>query len=291
MPFDYIHAVKNIFLSLSIALLLFSCKKDDAAPDIQNLSEENKLNIFYGSDPLQKMDVYLPAGRKTDSTRVIVMVHGGAWSEGTKEDFNPYVTILKQRLPDYAIFNIDYRLATASSNSFPAQENDMKSVINFILQKKNEYHISDKMVLLGASSGGHMAMLQAYKNSSPKIKAVVDYFGPTDMVALYNQASLTVQFGLQILLGGTPTTNSTMYQQSSPINYVDANDPPTIIFHGLSDNIVNPSHSTVLQQKLQSLGISNELYSYPGVGHEIWPSAIMDDTFDKAEAFITAHVH
>ena len=283
--------VKNILVFFGFALLLISCKKDDAAPDHQNLAAQTSLNVSYGSDPQQTMDIYLPGGRNTDSTKVIVMVHGGAWSEGTKDDFNPYVTILRQRLPNYAIFNINYRLATASSNAFPAQENDMKSVMNFILQKKNEFHISDKFILLGASSGGHMALLQAYKYSTPGIKAVIDYFGPSDMVSLYNQASPGIQFGLQILLGGTPATNSTMYQQSSPLNYIDASDPPTIIFHGLSDFVVSPSQSTALQQKLQISGITNEFYTYSGLGHETWPAATMDDTFNKAEAFIKANVH
>ena len=236
------------------------------------------------------MDAYLPGGRKTDSTRVVIMIHGGAWSEGDKTDFNPYVTILRQRLPDYAIFNINYRLATPSSNAFPAQENDMKAALNFILQKKSDFQISDKIILLGASSGAHMAMLQAYKNTTPKIRAVIDYFGPSDMSALYSQTTDPyVQFGLQILLGGTPSGNPSMYQQSSPINFVDAQDPPTLIFHGLADDIVPVAQSTSLQQKLQTTSVYNEFYTYPGLGHDIWPDLTMKETFDKAEAFIRAH--
>ena len=47
--------------------------------------------------------------------------------------------------------------------------------------------ISDKFVLLGASAGGHLSLLHAYKYTTPvKIKAVVDFFGPTDLVDMYN---------------------------------------------------------------------------------------------------------
>ena len=280
--------MKKILVLFGYLLFLVSCKKEEA-PENLTLEAKTELNLAYGNDPQQKMDVYLPGGRNTDSTKVIVMIHGGAWAEGDKTDFNPYVTILRQRLPDYAIVNINYRLATAVSNAFPAQENDIKSAISFLLQKREDFKISDQMVLLGASAGAHMAMLQSYKYTTPKIKAVIDYFGPVDMMALYAQSLPGAQLGLQILMGGTPVTNPAMYQQSSPINFIDAQDPPTLIFHGLADDVVPVAQSTALQAKLQYTGIANELYTYAGMGHETWPDSTMKITFDKAEAFIKAH--
>src|SRR5215203_2040597 len=95
---------------LACALFLLSCKKDDAPVDNTPLQALTTYNVAYGNDAQQKMDIYLPGGRKTDSTKVIVMVHGGAWAEGDKADFDPYVAVLRQRFPDYAIFNINYRL-------------------------------------------------------------------------------------------------------------------------------------------------------------------------------------
>ncbi len=271
-------------------MIFTSCQKEANNNTDQILSAQTVSNVSYGSDAAQKMDVYLPAGRSIDSTKVIVMIHGGAWAEGDKADFNSYVLILQQRLPQYAVVNINYRLATATGNFFPAQENDMKAALDFLMQKSSEYHISQKFVLLGASAGAHMALLQAYKYASPKIKAVVDFFGPSDMVSLYTSSSPGTQFGLQILLSGTPTTNPSIYQQSSPINFVDAQDPPTIILHGDADAIVNISQSSALKTKLQSFNIVNQMIVYPGLGHDIWPPATMNDAFTKIEAFIKANV-
>ena len=166
----------------------------------------------------------------------------------------------------------------------------MKAAVDFLVQKSTEYRISQKFVLLGASAGAHMALLQAYKYSTPKIKAVVDFFGPVDMVSLYNSANLNTQFAMQILLSGTPVTNPSIYQQSSPINFIDAQDPPTIIFHGDMDVVVNVSQSTLLKNKLETLGIANQLTIYPGLEHDVWPPAIMNDSFDKIEKFIKANV-
>jgi len=203
-----------------------SCQKEPDIPD--SAPAQTILNVSYGSDPLQKMDVYLPAGRTTTNTKVIVTIHGGAWAQGDKSDFTAFIDTLKKRLPGYAIFNINYRLSNGSTITFPAQENDVKAAIEFIHSKQSEYSISEKFVLLGASAGGHLALLQAYKYALPvKIKAVVDFFGPTDMIDLHNNpASILVASPIiASIVGATPTSNPDIYQQSSPVNFVNAQSP------------------------------------------------------------------
>jgi acetyl esterase/lipase len=239
------------------------------------------------------MDVYLPAGRSTDSTKMIVMVHGGAWISGDKSDFTFFIPVIQQRFPGYAIANINYRLATTTENHFPTQENDMKAALDYLQQKAADYQVSQKFVLLGASAGAHMALLQAYKYPSPKIRAVVDFFGPTNMSDLYNfySSNTTTQGISQMLMGGTPSSNPFLYQQSSPINFVTSQSCPTIIFHGTADVVVPISESTELKNKLSSLGVPNEFIMYPNVGHEIWPTAIMNDAYNKMETFIKTNVH
>jgi acetyl esterase/lipase len=271
---------------------LVSCNKKDAVTDPASIAQ-TFTNVSYGNDAAQKMDVYLPAGRTTDTTKLIILVHGGAWSTGDKSDFASYISTLQQRLPGYAIANINYRLATSIANHFPTQEDDMKSATNFLIQKSGDYHISQKFVLLGASSGAHMALLQAYKYSSPRIQAVVDFFGPTDMEGLYNfyPAGSINQFAFQLLMNGTPANNSISYSQSSPINYVSVLSSPTIIFHGTNDDIVPIAQSVALKNKLTGFGVANQMTSYSGVGHEVWPMAIMNDAFDKIGVFLKANVH
>lgn len=284
--------MKNLIFFLAFAVVLFSCRKNNAVGSGDNSTAKTIMNVSYGSDTAQKMDVYLPAGR-TDTTPLMIMVHGGAWIVGDKSDFNSYVSIAKQLLPRYAIANMNYRLATLTTNRFPTQENDMKAAVDFLIQKSGDYNISKKFVLLGASAGAHMALLQAYKYSSPKILAVVDFFGPTDMTDLYNfySSNAGTQTQLQILMNGTPATNPTLYFQSSPINFVSSQSCPTIIFHGTADDVVPIAESTTLKNKLQSFGVVNQMISYQGMGHGYWPDAIMNDAFNKAQVFLNANVH
>jgi acetyl esterase/lipase len=277
----------RLFLFISV-VVLFGCKKDVEPA----LEQKTMLDIAYGTDALQKMDIYLPQGR-SDTTKVIIMIHGGAWSTGDKADFTPYVDSLKYRLPEYAVFNINYRLATGTANFFPSQENDVKAAVDFIYSKRHEYNISDKFVLLGASAGGHLALLQGYKNTGTiKPKAIVDFFGPTDMTDLYNNPAspLIPPATIAMIVGATPTSNPVIYQQSSPILFADASSPPTIILHGGVDPLVRYAQSVALDTKLQGLGVVHQYIFYPSETHG-WTGATLKDSFNKIGLFLKTNVN
>src|SRR5215218_2624733 len=197
--------MKQILFLFLFPVVFIACQKEAGTATENPNAEKTILNVGYGSDTAQRMDVYLPANRNTTETKLLVMIHGGAWTTGDKVDFNEYLPVFKERLPGYALFNINYRLASLpTANLFPTQENDVKAAFAFILSKAAEYSFNkDKLVVLGASAGGHLALLQSYKNSTVKIKAIVDMFGPTDMVALYNSFTDPLEKAVtQALLSG-----------------------------------------------------------------------------------------
>lgn len=281
--------MRKILFLVGSLFLLISCNKDNTSSPAKP-QDETILNVSYGTDTSQKMDVYLPGVRSSDTTKSIIMIHGGAWTSGDKADFTTYVPSLKKRLPGYAVFNINYRLATTTSNTFPTQENDVRRAVNFVLSRASEYKInSTKLILLGASSGAQLALLQAYKNPDTKIRAVVDLFGPTDLVALYNSYSGVTQFALANIVGGTPASNLAAYSQASPLNYVSAQSPPTILFHGGKDDVVPLVQSTNLKNKLAGFNITYLMYVYPNEGHG-WFGIPLEDTFDKIAAFLLTNV-
>ncbi len=280
--------MKRVLYILSLSLLVSACQKE-TTQDVVPLPAQTLTDVSYGADPAQKMDVYLPASRNTTDTKVFIMIHGGAWETGDKVDFNEYLPVFKQRLPGYAIFNINYRLATLpSANLFPTQENDVKAAFTFITGKSAEYSFNPlKLAVLGASAGGHLALLQSFKNTTPKVKALIDMFGPTDMADLYNFYSTDplTQFGIRALLGGTPSTNAALYQSSSPINFVSAQSPPTLILHGGVDPLVPISESTTLKAKLMTAGVVVQMVTYPTEGHG-WTGASLNDTYDRITGFL-----
>lgn len=280
-----------------ILLFVSSCSKnDDTAPVTQQVAAKSILNVAYGNDGLQKMDIYLPAGRNTTATKVIILIHGGGWTIGDKSESTKYVDSMKRRLPDYAVFNINYRLSAAPNNVFPTQEMDVKSAIEFIYNKRSEYNISDKFVMIGESAGAHLSMLYAYKYNFPvKIKAVASLFGPSDLTDLYNNpvnGNTSVSLAIAQAIGTTPSINPSMYINSSPITFISSGSGvPTILLHGGMDELVAPSQSTSVQNKLTIAGIANQYVLYPSKAHGYdWDSATFFDAFNKIQAFLAANV-
>lgn len=289
------HPIRIFVISslLSATFFLNACKKQDPGGNNPVVEAVVFPNVAYGSNALQNMDVYLPAGRNTTSTKSVIMIHGGAWTTGDKSNFLPFIDSLKKRLPGYAIFNINYRLSVYPNNLFPTQELDTKAAFEYIYNKRNEYGISDNFVLLGASAGGHLALLQAYKYNSPvKVKAVVDFFGPTDMTEMYNNPGQVPASSLALIVGTTPAINPTLYQQSSPINYVSASTScPTIILQGGMDPLVNPlTQSLRLKTTLQTAGVANQYVFYPDKGHGVdWDNATYFDAFNNIQQFLATY--
>jgi acetyl esterase/lipase len=288
---------KSLLLLVAFSSFLFSCKKNTEeitlTPAPITIAASTQLNVAYGTNALQKMDVYLPEGRTTASTPAMIMIHGGAWNIGDKNDMTPYKDSIVKRKPTYAVFNINYRLANAVTlDLFPTQEIDVKAAVDFINARRTEYGISDKFILLGASAGAHLSLLQAYKYNTPKVKAVVDLFGPTDMVDLYNNPAgpLVPASAIAQLMLGTPTTNPTLYATSSPINYVTAQSPPTIILHGGLDDYVRPIQSTRLRDSLILKAVPRQFVFYPNEGHGWLTPSVLANSFDNIQSFLTTHV-
>lgn len=287
---------QSIWILVFILISFAGCKKEtnDNNPV---LPKQEFFDVAYGPEQLQKMDVYLPEGRTDTSTKIIIMIHGGAWIEGDKSDFDDAVEVLQSQLSDFALFNINYRLLTQTNNTtwvnvWPAQIDDVNSAFDFIVSKSGEYHVNpNKIVVAGASAGAHLALLEGYRhNADNRIKAVIDLFGPTDMKALYNSITdVVLRSYIEIFMSGTPATNPDNYYQASPLLFVTSNSPSTQIFHGTADPLVPISESDSLNNRLTAAGVLHEYNIYQGEGHG-WTGDKLNDTYNKIISFIRSNV-
>ena len=277
---------------LLFSAIFFSCNKTDNNNGI-TVAAKTVLNVAYGPDPQQVMDIYLPASRRADSTKVLVLIHGGAWIAGDKTDFASEIDSLKVRLPDYGIFNINYRLSNGTFNIFPTQEQDVQAAVRYIYGKASDYQVSTKMVLMGASAGGHLAMLQGYKDSVPvRAKAIVSFFGPSNLVDMYINpvgGNPLLSAGLAQAVGNTLIQDPVIYISSSPINFIRSTSPPTILLHGGLDPLVRPTQSSNVSALLTLFGVPNQYVFYPTGGHGNWDAATLTDAFNKVQAFLKAN--
>jgi acetyl esterase/lipase len=284
-------AAFSVLLGVFFSTTFTACEKGEKSEIA--LRQMDLKNVSYGKDSSQVMDVYLPVGRDSAATKVILFVHGGSWSGGDKDEFEEAIPAIRTKLQDYAIFNMNYRLARYGHNRFPAQINDITSAMKFIADKAGEYQVNaNKFCLVGASAGGHLALLQAYSNNkNGKIKAVVDLFGPTDLTDLYNNHPVPDQARpvLVNFLGATPATNPVLYAQASPVNFINAQTVPTKIFQGSGDIVVPVTQSIALKAKLDANNVKNDLTVYQNEGHG-WYGNNLVDTYQKTINFIKENV-
>lgn len=257
------------FLYLLVLGFFASCNSDsDPIPDGPMVARDI-LNEAYGTESKQVLDVFLPAGRSTETTPLLIYIHGGGWIEGSKEEFLQFREAIRISFPQYAFVAINYRLFDFNTNvnRFPTQENDVIQAINYIKSKTNDWDVSDQLILAGASAGGHLALLHSYKHQPiGNIKAVIAFFPPTDLASLYS-INLLTQLGLNGLLGGTPQDRPSAYLESSPSNYVQKAVVPTIIFHGTSDTVVPIGQSDVFAEKLKEVSAIYEYKRIENQGH------------------------
>ncbi len=252
---------------------------------LSHLPEVNYRNISYGNDAKQKIDIYLPAGRNQSNTKVLILIHGGGWTQGDKADFKDILDSLRNRLPEYAIFNVNYRLASKEGNFFPTQEEDIKAAIDFIYKKRKKYKISKSWVLAGASAGAHLALLQGYKYKKPvRPKAIINYFGPTDLDSLITNTDAKKKTIAELKIIINKEANN-----SSPARLVNAYTPPTISFQGLNDGLVPPSQQIYLHHQLKAWKIPEKLELYPNEGHG-FTSTTMTKSMDAIVDFLKQYV-
>lgn len=247
-------------------------------PNPSSLAQRIILDTAYGTDAKQKMDIYLPAGRN-NTTKVIIMIHGGGWAAGDKSEVSFFQPMFWQKWPEAAIVNINYRLANNSNIHHAEIMADVKNAIKFITDNKTAFAISDTLALWGNSAGAQLALLYTYtQNTNNYVKAVCDVYGPCVINdwSWYNSYNIFVGMSVKEVLtkynGSTWEADSTYYFANSPYVRVQANSKPTIIFHGTIDVVVPLYQSQWLRGKLNNLGVPNEYYEYFFDGHGFNPT-------------------
>ncbi|EJL6978527.1 alpha/beta hydrolase [Vibrio cholerae] len=289
--------MKRFLVSLCISLLGMS---NTYANDNYMVTKDITFKTVDGR--VLKLDLYKPKAERIQPYPLLIWVHGGAWKRGSKDDIpikNPLLlsSVLQQ---GYALAAVNYRLSGEAT--FPAPVQDINDAVNFLYDNALQFHIkADKVIMMGRSAGGHLAGLMGTTNThsnltfyaKPKyqVKAVVSFFGPTDLLALANKGGkeTSKQSSVSRFLGDTPSAIPQIAKQASSTSYVNERTPPFIQLHGTVDKQVPLEQSQLLKAKLDEYGINNQLWIEQNVGHS-------DPIFDtekyvpKVITFIKEHL-
>ena len=247
-----------------------------------------------------KLDLYRDAnavGKKP----LIVWVHGGAWRAGSRKGM-PLKAMVSQ---GYVIASVDYRLTPVAP--FPANVHDIKAAIRFLKTNASKFGIDSKRVVIaGASAGGHLASLVGLSNGVEKlegsvgenldqnsdVQAVVSFYGASDLTTILSQSTphgLSVRVpALKLLLGGSPEEKLELARLASPVSHLDQKDPPVLLIHGDADNQMPFAQSKALKKACGEKKIRCELITIPGGGHG-GKAFYTSEVLEKVGTFLKTH--
>jgi acetyl esterase/lipase len=216
------------------------------------------------------LDLYRPSSPGPHP--VLIQLYGGAWQGGSPEDNGSFASWFAAK--GYVVVAIDYRHAPESR--WPAQIQDVRTALGWIEAHSSEYEADVRRVaMIGRSAGAQLALVAAYQSGAQLIRAVVSYYGPTDLVEGWREPPqpdpLDVRTILDTYLGGTPDTARGAYESASPTTYVypsaTVRVPPTLLVYGSRDHIVAPRFGRELHVRLQDAGAASVLLEIPWAEH------------------------
>ncbi|PHV67788.1 alpha/beta hydrolase [Williamsia muralis] len=227
-----------------------------------------------GTDPEQNWgDLYLPAGpQAVDSTRLVVLIHGGAWQSQLGADlFDPFARDLAAR--GMAVYNIEYR-RLGSGGGWPTTFEDVSQALDNVIaidKRFPQLETTDALVV-GHSAGAQLAVWGGTRHkldptevgANPKFRPtrVVSLAGPLDMV----QAVRNGDDRIVAALGGTPGQVPERYASVDPIQNLDPGTP-VIAVHGTRDTVVLPSLSQRYVSALKNENGSGRVVLIDGEDH------------------------
>jgi acetyl esterase/lipase len=217
-----------------------------------------RAGIAYGSDPRQKLDVYVPDGLKAPAP-VLLFFYGGGWESGERGGYKA----LGQAFAARGIVTMvaDYRLYPKVK--FPAFVEDGASALAYVHAHAGAYGGDPgRLFIAGHSAGAYNAVMLA---SDPKylkavggdfswIRGVIGLAGPYDALP-FREADYIDNFGGADIPG------------TMPIHHIDGPRPPMLLVTGTADDVVGPGNSDRMAVRLEAHGSRAQVIQYPGVGH------------------------
>lgn len=291
---------------LAASVVLWSCSRpgetgpeapsSPAAGDAHSWVHRVSVNrdLPYGDQPEQRLDVYLQGSwtgeptffeRNPDPRPTLLFIHGGGW---VVRDRRPEPWVYPFLREGWHVVSMTYRLGPGTA---PLAVDDAVCALNWMARNAEEYGFDrDKVVIAGVSAGGHLALLAGILGSRPghacypgndfQVHSVINWFGITDIRAVeqFLPAADPVFGNYALAWIGDESRVAGISAEYSPVNLLDEQSPPVLTIHGTRDQVVPFDQAIALHERLDALGIRNQLLSLEGGTH----AGFTDAQFDRA---------
>lgn len=222
----------------------------------------------------------------------VVFVQGSAWFEQNCYAQLPHLAKLAEY--GYVVAVVEYRHSGLAS--FPSQIMDARNAVRFLRVHAAEYGVDpENIIMSGDSSGGHTAMFAGmihdeteslFPGVSADVKGIVNFYGSCSVMKEDSNP-------IQVLhcqpdspegrvMGGVDLRENEELRRKLSVEcniFEDTVVPPTIIFHGTKDRLVNCEGSAILYRRMKECGKDVKLYFVKGGDHggaEFWTKQVLD---------------
>nr|WP_297913300.1 alpha/beta hydrolase [uncultured Allomuricauda sp.] len=286
-----------VIISIGLSFIQIACKQIKKDEQSRALAKSDvfstqfwahhysmEMDVPYGDDPDQRLDIYTHGKyigepswftRSKDKKPTLVWIHGGGWRYGNKETDAWFFTHFLER--GWNVVNVEYRKGVGTA---PDAAEDVLTVMEWIGDNAETYRLdTNTFVVSGAASGGHLALLAGLVNSVPnshpsyvgnkiRIHAIVNWYGVTDLqkIETYLSSYLPNQNFVSNWVKGKENI-SEIYRKYSPIYYITENAPSILTIQGDMDTLTPYDQAELLHEKLESLGVTNQLLTLKGGTH------------------------
>ena len=263
--------MNRFFFVLILGIFIVSCEKDPISERLPADIEQKLNNVSYGTNERNKMDVYLPANRTTE-TPLAILIHGGAWISGDKSLMTDLQNALLQE--GIASVNINYRYVSPSVHCDELMQ-DIDKVVKYCLDNSDKWQVrKNKIIIGGHSAGAHMSLMYGYAyDSRGIIGGIISAAGPTNFYDESMVADALGNFPLVLVpiellanakyVAGQPIPEN--FRKISPVTRIK--NVPTLMVHGTSDELVAYSTVVAFDAELKKKGVASKLFTIDKADH------------------------
>ena len=269
--------MKKILISILLLLAL------TVAAQAQEKQITVTENVAYRTDvgPSTVLDLAQPTFGPQQNRPAILIIHGGGWSAGSKNDMVYRTLMIDYAMKGYVVANMNYRLTQEAP--LPACIEDVRCAIRWMKANAQKLGIDPNRIgTYGHSAGGHLSLMAGVAADS---KAFADDKDP------WNQFDCSVACAA----GGAPPTEIGRagewadHTEWWPIGYIGKSQTPFLVLQGGEDPIVRPNLTEDWVVKMQRAGAAVDYVKVHGQ-HGVAFDQQLEFTRPAMDAFFARHL-
>lgn len=218
--------------------------------------------LIYKQTGNKQLSLALYGQAQNNPKPVVLLLHGGGWRYGNYLETGRWPEVLTQA--GFLVASAQYRLSSPTHPTWQESPADVHDALVYLHEHASTLGIDrQRITLMGQSAGGHLALLEAYKNDG--VYSVISLYAPIDLA--YDYTSSRDKSSELNFIGGGPDQFSERYGELSPSSYVKQTSPMTLVVQGTRDDLVATANATLLAQRLSDFGVKHQIVLLPFTGH------------------------